>query len=68
MAELFDNHFIQAAHYVVQIYDSDYGQDFESHLSIIAIHQHYRDVTDTSLLIFAVPTVGRLRNHAKKFM
>ena len=37
VAELFNNHFIQAA-------DSDYGEGFENHPSVIAIREHYRDI------------------------
>lgn len=44
VAELFNNHFIQVANSVARINDSDYGQDFENHPSILAIHEHYRDI------------------------
>lgn len=44
VAELFNDHFIQAANSVARIEDSDYGQDFENHPSIIAINEHFRDI------------------------
>ena len=59
VAELFNSHFVQAANSVARINDSDYGQDFENHPSIIAIH---------FLLIFNVPTVCRLKNCLTKLI
>ena len=44
VVELFNDHFIQGANSVARIEDSDYGQDFENHPSIIAINEHFRDI------------------------
>lgn len=43
VAELFNNPLIQAAISVAQTNDSDYGQDFKSHPSIIDIHHYFSD-------------------------
>jgi len=52
VADLFNNNFLQATNSVAQINDSDYGQDFKNHPSIIAIHQHYRDINTPLSFVF----------------
>ena len=65
VAELFNYHFIQAANSVARIDDSDYGQDFENHPSIIM------NILETSTrhfpLIFTIPIMCRLKNCLKMF-
>lgn len=66
VAELFNNHFIQAANSVAQINDSDYGQDFENHPSIIAIHQNYRDINTPLSFDFHCIICVQVENLLKK--
>ena len=68
VAELFNSDFLQATNSVAQINDSDYGQDLENHLSIIAIHQHYRDINTSLSFDFHWTNSVQLKNCLKKIM
>ena len=40
IADLFNNYFVQIADCAAQVREVDYGQDYEKHPSIFAIHEH----------------------------